>query len=356
MTTSSLASPFSSKLARPSCFEWRWNAWGTMFGAVVWTVCLAAAAWGWMQIGPAECLFLLAPLVTIPLGLRLVLAVPEQGIAQPLFRLTLFLQPLGALLVAAGFALPTGRWAGVLAAGWLGVTACIGLCGLLGMVRSGIPLLERACLNLGLVYLPFGGLWLVASRLGLSPAGFKEPIVFFTAVHFHYAAFAGPLLAGMTGIALRAATGSRHKLFPVGAVSVMVVPALLAAGWAFGSSLLKLVAALALAAGLLVVVVLTFFVLPHFRNALAGALLVISGLSVVAGMCLVCVYAGGEFFGTKLISIPQMTVSHGILNSLGFTLCGLLAWTLEQKGITSPSAASVRREFAAKTSKGVVEP
>jgi len=330
MTSFNVTTPFFSGQSRESAFEWRWNAWSTVVGAVIWIGCLLGAVWGRRRLGPAECLFLLAPLVTIPLGLRLVRDTQGQGIARPLFHLTFILQPLGALLVVAAFALSPGRGAGALAAGWLGVTACIGLCGLVGIVQGGIPLLERTCLNMGLVYLPFGGFWLVASRLGLSPAGFKEPIVFFTAVHFHYAAFAAPLLAGMAGIALRAVSGSRHKLFPIAAFSVMAAPALLAAGWALGSPLLKVVAAFALAAGLLVVVALTFFVIPHFRNAFGGALLVLSGLSVAAGMCLVCVYAGGEFIGTKLITIPQMTVSHGILNSLGFTLCGLLAWRVEQ--------------------------
>jgi hypothetical protein len=300
-------------------------------GALVWIVCVAAAALGRVPLGPAECLFLLAPLVTIPLGLRLVLGAPGQGFAHPIFRLTLILQPVGALLAVAACALPAGRWAGALAAGWLTVTACIGLCGLVGWLRGTLPLLERTCLNLGLVYLPFGGFWFVASRLGLHPAGFQEPIVFFTAVHFHYAAFAAPLLAAITGIALRAASGSRHKLFPPAALSVMAAPALLAAGWALGSPFLKVVAAFLLALGLLGVVVLSFQVIRHFRNALAGALLVLSGLSVLAGMCLVCVYAGGEFVGTRFITIPQMTVSHGILNSLGFTLCGLLAWNAERR-------------------------
>jgi len=237
---------------------------------------------------------------------------------------------LGALLAAASFGFPPGRWAGALVAGWLGVTACIGLCGLVGIIQGSTPLLERACLNLGLVYISFGGFWLVASRLGFHPAGFQEPIVFLTAVHFHYAAFASPLLAAITGIALREASGARPKLFPAAALSVMAAPALLAAGWALGSPLFKVVAALVLAVGLLLVVGLTLRVIPHFRNALAGALLVLSGLSVIAGMGLVCVYAGGEFIGAKLISIPQMTASHGILNSLGFTLCGLLAWRVER--------------------------
>lgn len=301
----------------------------------------------------AECLFLLAPLVTIPLGLRLALAGEGQGIAKSLFRLTLILQPAGALLALASFVFPAGLRTGALAAGWLAVTACVGLCGLVGMLQRGIPLLERACLNLGMVYLPFGGFWLVASRLGMHPAGFNEPIVLLTAVHFHYAAFASPLLAGMAGIALRAASGSRHKLFPAAAWSVMAAPAVLAAGWALGSPLLKLIAAFALAGGLLMVVGLTFLVIPHFRNPLGGALLVLSGLSVLAGMCLVCVYAGGEFIGMKLISIPQMTVSHGILNSLGFTLCGLLAWRIEQMGVSS--RAENKPTNASVPMKGVIE-
>jgi hypothetical protein len=241
--------PFSGRV-RQDVFAWQWNTWGTALGAVVWAVCVAVAAGGWMRMGPAECLFLLAPLVTIPLGLRLVIDTHGQGIAGPLLRLTLILQPAGALLAVVGFALPAGCWAGALAAGWLGATACIGLCGLLGLLQGALPRLERVCLNLGLVYLPCGGLWFVASRLGLHPAGFQEPIVFFTAVHFHYVAFAGPLLAAMAGIALRAVSGSRHKLFPLAAYCVMAAPALLAAGWALVSPLLKLAAAMALAAGL----------------------------------------------------------------------------------------------------------
>ena len=148
------ATPFFSGQSSETAFERRWNAWSTALGAVVWVGFLAGAGWGGRQWGPAECLFLLAPLVTIPLGLRLVRDAQGQGIAEPLFRLTFILQPLGAFLAVAAFALSPGRWAGALATGWLGVTACMGLCGLLEIVQSGLPLLERTCLNLGLVYLP----------------------------------------------------------------------------------------------------------------------------------------------------------------------------------------------------------
>jgi hypothetical protein len=321
--------PLVSEPERQSTLRSRWNAWSAALGGAIWLVCVAAGAIGRMRLGWAEGLFLLAPLVTIPLGLRIVLGTKGQGIA--LFRLTLVVQTFGALLAAAAFAFPAGHRAGALATGWLAATACIGLCGLVGIVRGNAPLFDRICLNVGLVYLPFGGCWFVASRLGLNPAGFKEPIVFLTAVHFHYAAFAAPLLAGMAGVALRSATGSRPRLFSAAAAGVIIAPALLAAGWALGSPLLKVTAALVLSVGLVVVAGLTFLVIPHFRNALAGALLVISGLAVCCGMCLVCLYAGGEFLGARLITIPQMTVSHGVLNCLGFTLCGLLAWNVEQR-------------------------
>jgi len=323
----SICTPSLAVARTAPAFDRQWNTWSASLGALIWAACVAAAAGGGWQLGAAECLFLLAPLVTIPLGLRLAFDAQGQGIG--LYRLALLVQPAGALLAAGSFAFPVGRVAGALAVVWLGVTGCIGLCGVMGMLRGGLPWFERVCLNLGLVYLPFGGLWLAASRFGLSPAGFHEPIVFLTAVHFHYAAFASPLLAAITGLAGRTAAGARHKLFPAAAIGVMVSPALLAAGWAVGSPLLKIAAALALAAGLLGVVGLSFLAIPHFRSPLAGALLVVSGFAVAAGMYLVCAYAGGEYFGIKLITIPQMTVTHGVLNSLGFTLCGLLAWRIE---------------------------
>ena len=308
----------------------RCNGWSTAIGGLIWIATVAAVVNGRITLAWAECLFLLAPLVTVPLGLRLVAEAQGQGIARSFSRTTMLVQPLGALLAVASFAFPKGHLAGGLAAGWLAVTACIGLCGLAGVLTGETPALERICLNVGLIYLPFGGFWFVASRLGLSPDGFKEPIVFFTAVHFHYAAFATPILSAMAGIALRHGTGTRHKLFPAAACSVIVAPPLLAAGWALAVPILKVTAAFLLVVGVFMVVGLTFLAIRHFQQPLAGALLVVSGLSAAAGMCPVCVYAGGEFVDVKRITIPQMTVSHGVLNSLGFTLCGLLGWRVEQ--------------------------
>lgn len=53
-------------------------------------------------------------------------------------------------------------------------------------------------------------------------------------------------------------------------------------------------------------------------------LLLVSAASIAAGMVLAGVYGVGELTGRGWIGIPLMGAIHGLLNALGFTLCGLL--------------------------------
>jgi hypothetical protein len=62
-----------------------------------------------------------------------------------------------------------------------------------------------------MLYLPIGGAWLVASRLGIQPLGFGDTIVLLTAVHFHFAGFAAPVLAGLAGRTVAAGTRSVER-------------------------------------------------------------------------------------------------------------------------------------------------
>jgi len=41
-------------------------------------------------------------------------------------------------------------------------------------------------------------------------------------------------------------------------------------------------------------------------------------------------YAVGRFTGHHWVLIPQMVKTHGVVNALGFVLCGLLAWNMWQ--------------------------
>jgi hypothetical protein len=61
-------------------------------------------------------------------------------------------------------------------------------------------------------------------------------------------------------------------------------------------------------------------------------LILIGSLSSCAAMVLACLYAYSIVGHTLIIDIPKMAVTHGLLNSLGFALCSLLAWSLEKNG------------------------
>ena len=122
---------------------------------------------------------MLAPVAVAPLGLRLVPLSARR--ARRLLRAARLLQPFGAVLVIASFLVPAGRWAALLAAGWLAVCAIAGLAGASELVesRSIAPghLLPAAAVG----FLAVGAGWLVAARGGIS-LGYSAPIVELTAV------------------------------------------------------------------------------------------------------------------------------------------------------------------------------
>jgi hypothetical protein len=265
-----------------------------------------------MNVGLLESMFLLAAWLVVPLGIRLL---PPSG---PL-SLARRVHPAAAILVSFSYFLPKGPLAAALALPWLGLNGLLALGGLLGLrelLRGGASaLLMTAAMIFPLV----GGVHLVSSRLGHPLAGFPEPIVLLTAIHFHYTAFAAPILAALAGRTL-------GKL--AGAGLVGGTP-LLAAGFLF-SPILK-----AAAVGLLVLSVVgiafaQFAAVPRLRSRSARLALGVSSFSVIAGMILAAVYEHGFYTGRSWLSIPQMAWSHGILNGIGFSLFGLLGWTIER--------------------------
>ena len=56
----------------------------------------------------------------------------------------------------------------------------------------------------------------------------------------------------------------------------------------------------------------------------------VSSVSLLAGMALAALYGVGNYLGASWIDIPTMIPTHGLLNSIGFSLCGLLAWLLRR--------------------------
>ena len=275
-----------------------------------------ASALGIGPLGLLELLFLLAAWVIVPLGLAFVPDAPPVRFARRI-------QPVAAILTTVSFFLPPGIPAAALAVPWAVLNGLVAVGGLMTAreaIRGGIPSL---LILAAMIMPPVGGVHLVSSRLGYPLSGFPEPIIILTAVHCHYTAFAAPILAAL---ACRALSGPPAAVARAAGLGLVGGTPLLAAGFLYSPKLKSV------AVGILVVSVLsaaaTQFVARRTLEAgPARLLLLVSSLAVTAGMVLAAVFEHGVSTGRTWISIPQMAWSHGFLNGVGFSLCGLLAYT-----------------------------
>ena len=293
-------------------------------GGVVWIGLAAASRLQWARLNTIELLFLLGPLVIVPLGLELCArSAPEMGIETSIRSVHRFQLP-AALCAIASFWPPQGIAAALLVLPWFCFACFIGL---MRLVRGEFKKLNSACVIVSFVYLPIGCAWLVASRLGLTPMGFQEPIVLLTAVHFHFAGFAAPLLALAAGSAIEKRRVVLRGIFKVVATGVLAGPGLLAAGFVIGPRL-KLAMALLVACSEIGLALFFLADIRAMRPRLAQMFVTISAASVLFAMVLAGVWAFGEFPLQPFVHLDEMARFHGTANALGFILCGLIGWTL----------------------------
>lgn len=306
-------------------------------GGLVWLAVLP-----WLSRDLDGAILVLSPLVCVPLGLAFLVDETE-GWTPFLRRLMVFAQPLTALVLVASFFLPAGPAAAGLAVPWLLFTLLISGIGLRRLRDGGWRPPEELCLSAGLLFLGVGGAWTVASRAGWRPLEFKDVIVLLTGVHFHYAGFVLPLLAGFAGRRLRT------MMARVAAVGVVVGVPLVALGITVGERLrwVQLTAAWTLAAACMLVALLQFGLALDRQTVMRRLLLVVSGALLAAGMSLAATYALGEYLGAHWLAIETMIPWHGLMNSLGFALPGLAAWHLKATPRiaerATPTLTAVRR-------------
>lgn len=303
----------------------RWFVMSAIGGGAVWLGYLTIPNYSARETALIETLFLFAPLVITPLGLAAT-APAEQSAG---WRVLKIAQPLGAFLVIISFRTEPGLAAALVSSVWLVTTLIIALLGISRLLTRKVAGIEEICINAGLIYVFVGGAWLVLSRLGVQPMGFGSTIVLLTAVHFHYAGFAAPIIAGLVGRKLDPTKLRLTKVFHIAAVFVIGGPGLVAIGITT-SPFVEVVAAFVLAIGLLLLSgTILLSVVPVTGSAIARMLLVVCSASLVATMALACEYALGEYLVRAFIDIPQMARTHGVINTFGFSLCGLVACCLE---------------------------
>ena len=306
--------------------ERRWNMTSAKVGAFLWIVIAVLVFLGRTPLGVIDVLFLLAPLVVVPLGLELL---RRHAFAQPvtLGRIACIVQPFAALLAVVSFWFPAGLFAGALASAWLLFGGLMAFAALPDLFRQSRWALDRVVFAAACIDLAIGAGWFATSRAGMSPMDFQEPIVLLTGVHFHFSGFAAALLAGAT-LKLCRGKGTIGVAKWIVAAAVFV-PYLLAAGFVFSPGL-KLACALVLAAALLGFALMQLSIAGDFASMRVRTLLRTSAGLLIPGMLLAAVYALGEYTGNYWLVIPQMARVHGILNGPGFALLGLLAWVLER--------------------------
>lgn len=260
------------------------------------------------------------------------------------------LQPVGALAAAVSLALDPGGVAGALALCWLAVCVSAGAGGTLLLARvlaaraarrrDGSSSLSTVALAAGLCYLTVGGLWLVIGRFDLHPLDLSTDMVRLTAVHFHYAGFALPLLAA-SGLVAVDYFASRVSLV-LGCVGAVVGPPVVAAGIGGDQAAVQVLGAVVMTVAAWSVAFGTFLLAtstsalatrwPSTAHGPASTLgrtfLVVSAASSFVPMVLALVWSLGQLFDFSAMSVDAMASTHGVLNGIGFVVAGLTGWYL----------------------------
>lgn len=279
-------------------------------------------------LGPlslVDLLLLLAPLVVVPLGLRLV---PFSGhISRQILAVARVTQPLGAAAALVAFLLSPGWTSAVVALLWLLVCGIAALSGLVELAETRslrfIHLVPAAAVG----FLAVGAGWMVVSRAGLRPLGFSRDIVELTGVHFHYAGFAATLMAALTMMALR----DRGRLAPFSTAAALLIVLgvpITAAGIATGSPAATVVGPVLLGTGVLSIAGLMALAIAPAVESAARSLFWVSSAGVVLPMLLGVDYALSRVFPIPALDLRMMALIHGDLNAVAFSLAGLLGWTM----------------------------
>jgi len=295
-------------------------------GAIVWLLLILTVTTDSHETELIHKVVFFALLVLVPLGLSLVTGRRQEG-SIGLFRVAVMAQPLAAIATIASFFLEKGLPSAALSATWLLFTAIVGLFGLTRLLRRGLYPLAESSVDAGLLYLPVAGGWLVIYRYGIQPFDYGETIILLTVVHFHFAGFAAPIIAGMAGRLLTKSQASAGRLFPFVVFALIAALPLVAAGITF-SPWLGLAGTLLLTTGLMMLAVITIGkVLPRVRALGPRLLLLFGSLCSCVAMVLACLYAYSIVTHTLILRIPTMAMSHGLLNAFGFAACSLFAWS-----------------------------
>ncbi len=272
-----------------------------------------------------EMLLLLATLLLVPLSFRwfVPLAYGWHGwLWRGLHGLQL---PAALSLVVAYKCFASGIWALVTAIPWCLELVLLASFSLGTLANPGCRTWLNWCLAIGASFSVIGGVWMLCDRIGYRPMDFEADIVLLTAIHFHYAGYLLPTIAGLM-VSDKPALWTKFS-----AIGTLTGVPLVAAGITtthlLGHAWLESIAAVFLSlVGLLMAMGHLLAAYRHRQERWAAALLGFAGLALAPAMVLAALY-GVRFHATvHTLDIPQMRKWHGTFAALGFAAPALLGW------------------------------
>ena len=290
-------------------------------GVVTWTLVGVALDPGWI-----EWMLLLSPLVLIPLAAETVLInapPPPWAIAGP--------GAACAILAALSYRFEPGAAAALLVVPWCVCTFLAAWWGMLRLRREIGITLDSLLVPAATGFMAVGGVWLVATRLGVRPLGFSATIVLLTATHFHHAGVVLPVIASHN------LANRPTRIVGIGSAGVLAGIPLTAIGITLGGKA-EWVAAWVLALAAILIAV------GQLRLAIAvrAPLLAVSGAALLVAMILGGLWAWSRAFPGVSLSLEEMARYHGSLNALGFGLLGLIGWQSVLRHGPTPSRGAGR--------------
>ncbi|MBT2651027.1 YndJ family protein [Oceanobacillus sp. ISL-73] len=283
-----------------------------------------------MEVSIIERLLIFGIAVTVPLTFLLTEITDRYGNYFKTYSLAVKVYPIVAISAIMSFFFPLGFISGLWTVPWLIWVAIVFLYGVQKLMARGFHYIEEISIDIGLIYLLLGGVWLSIFRFGINVLDFGTVIISLTAIHFHFSSFVTPRFAGLLGRLYRQQRGFLSNPFKLMLIGIMIS----SFGIAIGITVSRIVEFIFVGMYAFSLWGYTYYLVFHLykivKNKMAYALLSISSLTLIMTMFFALMYGFGRMIGIDFVTIPQMVDYHGLANAFIFVFLGVIGWLIVQ--------------------------